>query len=98
MRLLLVLELRGMIVGQVVDIEAENREISLEELKFIHRYKTGALFRAAIRSGAILAGAKKPQLVALTEYAEQFGLAFQITDDILDVIGDEEKLGKPDRK
>jgi geranylgeranyl diphosphate synthase type II len=86
---------KGMIVGQVVDIEAENREISLEELKFIHRYKTGALFRAAIRSGAILAGAKKTQLVALTGYAEQFGLAFQITDDILDVIGDEKKLGKP---
>ncbi|MDD4752264.1 MAG: polyprenyl synthetase family protein [Desulfitobacteriaceae bacterium] len=87
--------IRGMIVGQVVDIEAENREISLDELKYIHRYKTGALFRATLRSGAILAEAKKSQLEALTEYAEQFGLAFQITDDILDVIGDEDKLGKP---
>ena len=57
--------------------------------------KTGALFRAALRCGAILGGATEKQLADLTEYAECFGLAFQITDDILDVIGDEAEIGKP---
>ena len=61
----------------------------------MHSGKTGALFRAAIRSGAILAGASEEKLNALTRYAENFGLAFQITDDILDVTGDEKILGKP---
>lgn len=87
--------LKGMIVGQVVDIESENRDINLDELQYIHLNKTGALFRAALRSGGILGGATEFQLKKLTEFAEQFGLAFQITDDILDVIGDEAKLGKP---
>jgi len=66
-----------------------------ETLKFMHRAKTGALFRASIRAGAMLAGASDEKLAALTEYAEQFGLAFQITDDILDVTGTQEKIGKP---
>jgi len=57
--------------------------------------KTGALFHAAIRSGAMLAGASEEELAALTTYADKFGLAFQITDDILDVIGDEAVIGKP---
>ena len=61
----------------------------------MHRAKTGALFCAAIRSGAILGDATDKQLEALTEYARQFGLAFQITDDILDVTGDEASIGKP---
>lgn len=61
----------------------------------MHAAKTGALFCAAIRSGAILAGADEKQLANLTEYARQFGLAFQITDDILDVVGDEKTIGKP---
>lgn len=61
----------------------------------MHMGKTGALFRAAIRSGAILAGANETELNALTRYAEAFGLAFQITDDILDVVGDQELIGKP---
>ena len=61
----------------------------------MHMGKTGALFRAALRSGAILAGATEGQLAALTSYAEGFGLAFQITDDILDVTGDEKLIGKP---
>jgi geranylgeranyl diphosphate synthase type II len=87
--------LKGMIVGQVVDLESENKEICLEELKYIHRNKTGALIRAAVRSAAILSGSDKNVLEKLTGYAENLGLAFQITDDILDVIGDEKKLGKP---
>ena len=57
--------------------------------------KTGALFRAALRTGAILAGASEKELAALTQYAEAFGLAFQITDDILDVTGSEAEIGKP---
>lgn len=61
----------------------------------MHMGKTGALFRAAIRSGAILGGASEAQLAALTTYADCFGLAFQITDDILDVVGDEAVIGKP---
>lgn len=85
----------GMVGGQVLDLEAENRRISMDELRRVHMGKTGALFRAALRSGAILAGASKDQLAALTAYADHFGLAFQITDDILDVVGTVEDIGKP---
>ncbi len=85
----------GMVGGQVLDLEAENRRISMDELRRVHMGKTGALFRAALRSGAILAGASKDQLAALTTYADHFGLAFQITDDILDVVGTAEDIGKP---
>ena len=85
----------GMVGGQALDLEAENRQITMEELRSVHRGKTGALFCAALRSGAILAGATEEQLAALTSYAGHFGLAFQITDDILDVIGSAEEIGKP---
>ena len=85
----------GMVGGQMLDLEAENRRISMEELRRVHMGKTGALFRAALRSGAILAGASEQQLAALTTYADHFGLAFQITDDILDVVGTAEDIGKP---
>ena len=85
----------GMVGGQMLDLEAENRRISMEELQRVHMGKTGALFRAALRSGAILAGASEQQLAALTTYADHFGLAFQITDDILDVVGTAEDIGKP---
>ncbi|SHI69667.1 geranylgeranyl diphosphate synthase, type II [Anaerovibrio lipolyticus DSM 3074] len=87
----------GMVGGQAIDLEAEGKQksLSLEELKKMHTGKTGALFRAAIRSGAIVAGASDEELAALTTYADCFGLAFQITDDILDVIGDEAVIGKP---
>ena len=85
----------GMVGGQVIDMLSEGRRISLEELRKMHMGKTGALFRAAIRSGAILGGATEAQLAALTTYADCFGLAFQITDDILDVVGDEAVIGKP---
>ena len=85
----------GMVGGQVLDLMAEDRQITMEELRRVHMGKTGALFHAALRSGAILAGATEEQLAALTAYADHFGLAFQITDDILDVIGTAEDIGKP---
>ena len=85
----------GMVGGQVIDLQSENKKIDIQTLKQMHAAKTGALFCAAIRSGAILAGADEKQLANLTEYARQFGLAFQITDDILDVVGDEKTIGKP---
>ncbi len=85
----------GMVGGQAVDLASVGRDIDGDTLRFMHRAKTGALFRAAIRAGALLAGASAARLAGLTEYAEQFGLAFQITDDILDVTGDEAKIGKP---
>jgi len=86
---------RGMIGGQVIDLSSEGKNIDLETVERMHQGKTGALFKAALRAGAQLAGAKEWQLTCLTEYAEQFGLAFQITDDILDVTGSQEKIGKP---
>ena len=85
----------GMVGGQAIDLRSEGVQIDLATLKLMHLGKTGALFKAAIRSGAILAGATHEQLESLTRYAENFGLAFQITDDILDVTGDEKLLGKP---
>ena len=85
----------GMVGGQVIDMLSEGKRISMEELRKMHMGKTGALFRAAIRSGAILGGASEAQLAALTTYADCFGLSFQITDDILDVVGDEAVIGKP---
>ena len=85
----------GMVGGQAIDLESEGKEIPMERLREMHMGKTGALFRAAVRSGAILAGATDNQLAALTKYADAFGLTFQITDDILDVVGDEATIGKP---
>jgi len=85
----------GMVGGQAIDLLSENKSIDMKTLKQMHEAKTGALFCAAIRSGAILANATERQMDALTIYAEKFGLAFQITDDILDVIGSAEKIGKP---
>ena len=84
----------GMVGGQSIDLESEGKTIDLATLKKMHMGKTGALFRAAIRCGAILSNSTNLQLNALTKYAENFGLAFQITDDILDVTGDAKILGK----
>jgi geranylgeranyl diphosphate synthase type II len=84
----------GMVGGQVLDIQAENRDIDLATLQEIHANKTGKLIRAAVRMGAIFAGASRPQLNALTAYAEDVGLAFQIADDVLNVTGTREELGK----
>lgn len=85
----------GMVGGQAIDLESEGRRIDLTCLRRMHMGKTGALFCAALRTGAILAGASEKELAALTQYAEAFGLAFQITDDILDVTGSEAEIGKP---
>lgn len=85
----------GMVGGQVKDIEAEGRAVSLKELQDIHRSKTGDLITFSVRAGAIVAGACAKELEALTGYAERLGLAFQIGDDVLNVIGDRDKMGKP---
>ncbi len=84
----------GMIGGQVVDILSEGKNISLDELKYMHLKKTGELIRASVVSGAILGGAPKEDISKLNEFGEKLGLVFQIKDDLLDVIGNEEKLGK----
>ena len=84
----------GMIGGQVVDLLSENKKIDGDTLYFIHFHKTAALIIASIRAGAILGGASEKELSALTRYGECIGFGFQITDDILDLVGDEKKLGK----
>ncbi|SHE64703.1 geranylgeranyl diphosphate synthase, type II [Thermoanaerobacter uzonensis DSM 18761] len=85
---------KGIIGGQVVDILSQNTELTYEELKFIHEHKTAALIEASVCAGAYIAGATEEDIHALREYARLIGFAFQIKDDILDVIGEEEKLGK----
>jgi geranylgeranyl diphosphate synthase type II len=86
---------RGMVGGQVVDITCEgDREIDQPTLEYIHTHKTGSMIRGAVRVGAIAGGADAGQLKALTRYGDRIGLAFQITDDVLDVLGDEKALGK----
>lgn len=84
----------GMIGGQVVDILSEDREIEKEELYYMHRKKTGALIKASVLVGAILGSASKEEIELLKIYGEKLGLVFQIIDDILDIEGDKEKLGK----
>lgn len=85
----------GMISGQVLDLKSEDQNINQADLREIHELKTGRLFVASLRAGAILGGLDAESLEELTLYAENFGLAFQITDDILDVIGNEQDMGKP---
>ena len=85
----------GMIAGQVIDLASENRQISQDTLHQLCALKTGEMIRVAARLGCICAGADEKQIQAADIYAEKIGLAFQIEDDILDIIGDEEKLGKP---
>ncbi len=84
-----------MLAGEYLDTEAEGKNISENELKYIHENKTGAMLKASVRAGAILANSKKEDLQSLTNYAEKIGLAFQIKDDILSEEGDEKILGKP---
>ena len=84
----------GMIGGQVVDIINEGKKISEDELKYMHMNKTGALIKVSIVSGAILGEAPEDDIRKLEKFGENLGLAFQIKDDILDVIGSTEKLGK----
>src|SRR6185436_12104697 len=84
----------GMVAGQASDLDAESREVGAAELEQIHRLKTGALIISAARSGAIIAGASAAEREAITAYAAQLGLLFQITDDLLDVTSTSEALGK----
>ena len=85
----------GMVLGQQCDLDAEGRsDVSLEELLFIHRHKTGRLITASVVSGGITGGGNEEEIEALRRYGDHIGLAFQIVDDVLDVVGDQEKLGK----
>ena len=84
----------GMVAGQACDLEAESREVTAAELEQIHRLKTGALIIAAARCGAIIAEASETELAAITDYAAQLGLLFQITDDLLDITATAEAIGK----
>jgi geranylgeranyl diphosphate synthase type II len=84
----------GLVGGQVVDLQCEGKRVDLETLEYIHLHKTGALLRACVICGALLGGASRELLAALTTYAQGIGLAFQIIDDILDVTASSEVLGK----
>lgn len=85
----------GMIGGQVVDVEMTGRPMTREQLDFVYRLKTGALLEASMMIGAVLAGASEEEVADMEQIACKIGLAFQIRDDILDVIGTTEQLGKP---
>lgn len=85
----------GMIGGQVADVELEGTPLSMEQILFIYKNKTSALIEACMMIGAVLAGASKEDVMAMEECGEYIGLAFQIQDDILDLTGDEEEIGKP---
>lgn len=84
----------GMVGGQVLDLEGEGVALNLERLEKIHRYKTGRLITVSVTSGAKIAGAKPAELEALKAYGERIGLAFQIADDILNIEGSKENMGK----
>jgi len=85
---------QGMVGGQVADILSEGKEVDLPMVEFIHIHKTGALITASVSSGAILGGADEEQAEAITSYGRKIGLAFQIADDILDIEGDSQMMGK----
>ena len=85
----------GMIGGQVVDVEKTGQQLSEEEIEFIHELKTCALLEASMMIGAILGGATEKTIVCVEQMAKKIGMAFQIQDDILDITGNEEMLGKP---
>lgn len=84
----------GMIGGQVVDVQSENQQIPKEKLDYIHNNKTAAIMIGCMRAGAIIGNANEEELDKITKYANNIGLSFQIVDDILDIVGDESKLGK----
>lgn len=84
----------GMVAGQILDMEAENQTVELETLEKIHALKTGELLKFAVTAGAYLGNATEEQIGYLKEFAHYLGLIFQVQDDILDITGDEEKLGK----
>ncbi len=84
-----------MVGGQVADIEAEGKKIDVSELEYIHIHKTGKLLVFSVLAGAILSDADEKTRAALVKFAQHLGLAFQIRDDILDLEGDQELIGKP---
>jgi geranylgeranyl diphosphate synthase type II len=84
----------GMVGGQILDLQSEGAPVEALALRRIHAMKTGALFGAALRTGAILGGAPQAGIEALGAFGEHLGMAFQITDDVLDVTGDSDALGK----
>ena len=85
----------GMVGGQVVDMESEGKpDIDLKTVRYIHTHKTGALIKASVVSGALMGSASEKQLDAITRYGKAVGLAFQIADDILDIVGTTEEIGK----
>lgn len=86
---------RGMVGGQILDMEGENAPLNLEQLEKVHELKTGKLIKFAIIAGAYLANADKETIQYLKKFAHYLGLIFQVQDDILDIEGDPEKLGKP---
>ena len=83
-----------MIDGQMLDMYSEGHKLNLNEIKTLHKKKTGALIEASVFAGALLGGASDPEMLALNEFASNIGLAFQVADDILNVIGDPTKMGK----
>ncbi len=85
----------GMIGGQIVDIASEGKKITPELLKYIHKLKTGALINAACVIGGILMQASEKEISAIDDFSTNLGIAFQIRDDILDVTGNENEIGKP---
>lgn len=85
----------GMVQGQAMDLSVEGKEVTLEELERLHRLKTGALIEASVEAGAILGGGSSEQVAALAAYGRHIGLAFQVADDILNIEGKPERLGKP---
>lgn len=87
--------INGMIGGQMIDIESENKKIDMETLKYIHKNKTGKLLRLPIEIGCVISDTSKDIREKLEKFADLIGLAFQIKDDILDIEGDFETLGKP---
>ena len=87
--------INGMIGGQMIDIQSENKKIDFETLKYIHSHKTGKLIKLPIEIACIIANVKKDKREILEEYADLIGIAFQVKDDILDVEGTFEELGKP---
>jgi geranylgeranyl diphosphate synthase type II len=85
----------GMVGGQVADMEGEGKSLTLDELEYIHIHKTGKLLKFSVLGGAIIAGASQNQLDNLSAFAHHLGLAFQIQDDILDLVGNQQLIGKP---
>lgn len=87
--------LRGMVAGQALDLISEGKEPDRETVEFIHLHKTAALIRASVKAGALLAETTEEKVYQLEKYGESIGLAFQIVDDILDIEGSTEEMGKP---